>query len=118
MVNNVRLRSFRLCYHLVDDIGCIPSGKCDSWITALTRSLLLLGFPPNPEAPAKAMGTANARAGLFFAAIPSPANDFVGAAMFYSRSYANRNPDRRTAKCLYLHSSVGYKGQPHSILGC
>ena len=50
-------------------------------ITALTA--LLLGFSPNPEAPAKAMGTANALK-LIISGYSSPAMILVGAAMFIS----------------------------------
>ena len=50
-------------------------------ITALTA--LLLGFSPNPEAPAKMMGTANALK-LIISGFSSPAMILVGAAMFIS----------------------------------
>lgn len=50
-------------------------------ITALTA--LLLGFSPNPEAPAKLYGTSNALK-LIISGFSSPAMVLVGAAMFIS----------------------------------
>lgn len=65
-------------------------------ITALTA--LLLGFSPNPEAPAKAMGTANALK-LIISGYSSPAMILVGAAMFISVAMRKTGLDRRIA-CL------------------
>ena len=63
-------------------------------ITALTA--LLLGFSPNPEAPAKAMGTANALK-LIISGYSSPAMILVGAAMFISVAMRKTGLDRRIA---------------------
>ena len=62
-------------------------------ITALTA--LLLGFSPNPEAPAKAMGTANALK-LIISGYSSPAMILVGAAMFISVAMRKTGLDRRS----------------------
>ncbi len=63
-------------------------------ITALTA--LLLGFSPNPEAPTKAMGTANALK-LIISGYSSPAMILVGAAMFISVAMRKTGLDRRIA---------------------
>ena len=73
-------------------------------ITALTA--LLLGFSPNPEAPAKAMGTANALK-LIISGYSSPAMILVGAAMFISVAMRKTGLDRRIA--MLVLSSVGTK---------
>jgi len=73
-------------------------------ITALTA--LLLGFSPNPEAPAKAMGTANALK-LIISGYSSPAMILVGAAMFISVAMRKTGLDRRIA--MMVLSSVGTK---------
>ena len=73
-------------------------------ITALTA--LLLGFSPNPEAPAKAMGTANALK-IIISGYSSPAMILVGAAMFISVAMRKTGLDRRIA--MLVLSSVGTK---------
>lgn len=73
-------------------------------ITALTA--LLLGFSPNPEAPAKMMGTANALK-LIISGFSSPAMILVGAAMFISVAMRKTGLDRRIA--MLVLSSVGTK---------
>ena len=73
-------------------------------ITALTA--LLLGFSPNPEAPMKAMGTANALK-LIISGYSSPAMILVGAAMFISVAMRKTGLDRRIA--MLVLSSVGTK---------
>ena len=73
-------------------------------ITALTA--LLLGFSPHPEAPAKAMGTANALK-LIISGYSSPAMILVGAAMFISVAMRKTGLDRRIA--MLVLSSVGTK---------
>ncbi len=73
-------------------------------ITALTA--LLLGFSPNPEAPAKAMGTSNALK-LIISGYSSPAMILVGAAMFISVAMRKTGLDRRIA--MLVLSSVGTK---------
>ena len=73
-------------------------------ITALTA--LLLGFSPNPEAPMKAMDTANALK-LIISGYSSPAMILVGAAMFISVAMRKTGLDRRIA--MLVLSSVGTK---------
>lgn len=72
-------------------------------ITALTA--LLLGFSPNPEAPAKALGTTNALK-LIISGFSSPAMILVGAAMFISVAMRKTGLDRRIA--MLVLSSVGH----------
>lgn len=73
-------------------------------ITALTA--LLLGFAPNPEAPAKLYGTSNALK-LIISGFSSPAMVLVGAAMFISVAMRKTGLDRRIA--LNVLSAVGTK---------
>ena len=73
-------------------------------ITALTA--LLLGFSPNPEAPAKLYGTSNALK-LIISGFSSPAMVLVGAAMFISVAMRKTGLDRRIA--LNVLSAVGTK---------
>lgn len=73
-------------------------------ITALTA--LLLGFAPNPEAPAKLYGTSNALK-LIISGFSSPAMILVGAAMFISVAMRKTGLDRRIA--LNVLSAVGTK---------
>ncbi|WP_277282068.1 DASS family sodium-coupled anion symporter [Veillonella caviae] len=73
-------------------------------ITALTA--LLLGFSPNPEAPAKLYGTSNALK-LIISGFSSPAMILVGAAMFISVAMRKTGLDRRIA--LNVLSAVGTK---------
>lgn len=73
-------------------------------ITALTA--LLLGFSPNPEAPAKLYGTSNALK-LIISGFSSPAMVLVGAAMFISVAMRKTGLDRRIA--LNVLSTVGTK---------
>lgn len=80
-------------------------------ITALTA--LLLGFSPNPEAPAKLYGTSNALK-LIISGFSSPAMVLVGAAMFISVAMRKTGLDRRIA--LNVLSAVGTKVS-HIYLG-
>lgn len=73
-------------------------------ITALTA--LLLGFAPNPDAPAKLYGTSNALK-LIISGFSSPAMVLVGAAMFISVAMRKTGLDRRIA--LNVLSAVGTK---------
>lgn len=73
-------------------------------ITALTA--LLLGFSPNPESPAKMLGTSNALK-LIISGYSSPAMILVGAAMFISVAMRKTGLDRRIA--LNVLSLVGTK---------
>ena len=64
----------------MDDIGRILSSQCDH---DYRPHRLVTRFSPNPEAPAKMMGTANALK-LIISGFSSPAMILVGAAMFIS----------------------------------